>query len=57
MRLREIGLIAALAVGLAMPAGAQNTQATPPKSTGAASISPGEVRHGGWRRDRLDGAC
>jgi competence protein ComEA len=37
MRLREIGLIAALAVGLAMPAGAQNTQATPPKSAGAAT--------------------
>jgi DNA uptake protein ComE-like DNA-binding protein len=34
MRLREIGLIAALAVGVALPAGAQTTQTTPQKSTG-----------------------
>jgi competence protein ComEA len=40
MRLREIGLIAALAAGLAIPAGAQNTQATPPKSAGAATSPP-----------------
>jgi len=33
MRLREIGLIAALAVGVALPAGAQTTQTTPQKST------------------------
>jgi competence protein ComEA len=37
MRLRHIGLIAALAAGLSMPAGAQNAQTPPGKSTGPAS--------------------
>jgi competence protein ComEA len=36
MRLRDIGLIVALAAGLSGPAGAQNTQTTPGKSTGPA---------------------
>ncbi len=47
MRLRHIGLVAALAAGLSMPAGAQNTQTSPGKSTGpAAQTTPPAAKPG-----------